>query len=52
MVREDAMHGSYGRDPFNYQYFNREEFSLKVGSEQVPLPELKCNMDNDSNDIL
>ena len=52
MVREDAMHGNYGRDPFNYQHFNLEEFSLKVGSEQVPLPELKCNMDNDSNDIL
>ena len=51
MVREDAMHGNYGRDPFNYQHFNLEEFSLKVGSEQVPLPELKCNMDNDSNDI-
>ena len=47
MVREDAMHGNYGRD-----HFNLEEFSLKVGSEQVPLPELKCNMDNDSNDIL
>ena len=52
MVSEDAMHGNYGRDPFNYQHFNLEEFSLKVGSEQVPLPELKCNMDNDSNDIL
>ena len=52
MVREDAMHGNYGRDPFNYQHFNLEEFSLKVGSKQVPLPELKCNMDNDSNDIL
>ena len=52
MVREDAMHGNYGRDLFNYQHFNLEEFSLKVGSEQVPLPELKCNMDNDSNDIL
>ena len=33
MVREDAMHGNYGRDPFNYQHFNLEEFSLKVGSE-------------------
>ena len=52
MVREDAVHGNYGRDPFNYQHFNLEEFSLKVGSEQLPLPELKCNMDNDSNDIL
>ena len=51
MVREDAMHGNYGRDPFNYQHFNLEEFSLKVGSEQIPLPKLKCNMD-DSNDIL
>ena len=29
-----------------------EEFSLKVGSEQVPLPKLKCNMDDDSSDIL
>ena len=52
MVREDAMHGNYGGDPFNYKHFNLEEFSLKVGSEQVPLPKLKCNMDNDSNDIL
>ena len=52
LVREDAMHGNYGRDPFNYQHFNLEEFSLKVGSEQVPLPKLKCNMDDDSNDIL
>ena len=52
MVREDAMHGNYNRDPFNYQHFNLAEFSLKVGSEQIPLPELKCNMDNDSNDIL
>ena len=52
MVREHAMHGNYGRDPFNYQHYNLEEFSLKVGSEQVPLLELKCNMDNDSNDIL
>ena len=52
LVREDAMHGNYGRDPFNYQHFNLEEFSLKVGSEQVPLPELKCNMDSNSNDIL
>ena len=51
MVREDAMHGNYNRDPFNYQHFNLAEFSLKVGSEQIPLPELKCNMDNDSNDI-
>ena len=52
MVREDAMHGNYGRDPFNYQYFNPAEFSLKVGSEQVLLLDLKCNMDNNSNDIL
>ena len=52
MVREDAVHGNYGRNPFNYQHFNLEEFSLKVGSEQVPLPKLKCTMDNDSNDIL
>ena len=34
MVREDAVHGNYGRDPFNYQHFNLEEFSFKVGSEQ------------------
>ena len=52
MVREDAMHGNYGRDPLNYQHFNLEEFSLKVGSEQVLLPKLKCNMDDNSNDIL
>ena len=52
MVREDVVHGNYGRDPFNYQHFNLEEFSLKVGSEQIPLPKLKCNMDNNSNDIL
>ena len=32
MVRKDAMHGNYGRDPFNYQHFNLEEFSLKIGS--------------------
>ena len=52
MVREDAVHGNYNRDPFNYQHFNLAEFSLKYGSEQVPLPELKCNMDDESNDIL
>ena len=52
MVREDAVHGNYNRDPFNYQHFNLAESSLKVGSEQIPLPELKCNMDDDSNDIL
>ena len=52
MVREDAVHGNYNRDPFNYQHFNLAEFSLKVGSEQVPLLKLKCNMDDDSNDIL
>ena len=52
MVREDAVHGNYNRDPFNYQHFNLAEFSLKVGSEQIPLTELKCNMDDDSNDIL
>ena len=52
LVREDAVHDNYNRDPFNYQHFNLAEFSLKVGSEQIPLPELKCNMDNDSNDIL
>ena len=52
MVREDAVHGNYNGDPFNYQHFNLTEFSLKVGSEQIPLPELKCNMDDDSNDIL
>ena len=52
MVREDAVHGNYNRDPFNYQHFNVAEFSLKVGSEQIPLPKLKCNMDDDSNDIL
>ena len=46
------MHGNYNRDPFNYQHFNLAAFSLKVGSEQIPLPELKCNMDDDSNDIL
>ena len=39
MVREDAVHGNYNRDPFNYQHFNLAEFSLKVGSEQIPLPE-------------
>ena len=22
MLREEAMHGNYGRDPFNYQHFN------------------------------
>ena len=52
MVREDAVHGNYNRDPFSYQHFNLAEFSLKVGSEQVPLLESKCNMDDDSNDIL
>ena len=52
MVREDVVDGNYNRDPFNYQHFNLEEFSLKVGSEQVPFPKLKCNMDDDSNDIL
>ena len=52
LVREDAMHGYYGRDPFNYQHFNLEEFSLKVGPEQVPLPKIKCNMDCNNNDIL
>ena len=52
MVREDAVHGNYNRDPFNYQHFNLAEFSLKVGSEQIPLSKLKCNMDDDSNDIL
>ena len=52
MVREDAVHGNYNRDPFNYQHFNLAEFSLKVGSGQIPLPKLKCNMDDDSNDIL
>ena len=36
MVREDVVHGNYNRDPFNYQHFNLAEFSLKVGSEQVP----------------
>ena len=50
MVREDAVHGN--KDPFNHQHFNLAEFSLKVGSEQIPLPKLKCNMDDDSNDIL
>ena len=44
MVREDAVHGNYNRDPFNYQHFNL--------AEQIPLPELKCNMDDDCNDIL
>ena len=39
-------------NPFNYQHFNLAEFSLEVGSEQIPLPKLKCNMDNDSSDIL
>ena len=52
MVREDAMHGNYERDPFNYKHFNLEEFSLKVGSEDVPVHKLKCNMDGNSNDIL
>ena len=52
IVREDVVHGNYGRDPFSYQHFNLEGFSLKVGSEQIPLPKLKCNMDNNSNDIL
>ena len=52
MVREDAVHGNYNRDPFNYQHFNLAEFSLKVGSEQIPLSKLKCNIDDDSNDIL
>ena len=52
MVREDAVHGNYNRDPFNYQHFILAEFSLKLGSEQIPLPELKCNMDYDSSDIL
>ena len=52
MVREDAVRGNYNRDPFNYQHFNLAEFSLKVGSEQIPLPELKCNMDDGRNDIL
>ena len=52
MVRGDAVHSNYNRDPFNYQHFNLAEFSLKVGSEQIPLPKLKCIMDDDSNDIL
>ena len=52
MVREDAVHGNYNRDPFNYQHFNLAGFSLKVGSEQIPLPQLKCNMNDDSNHIL
>ena len=49
---KDAVHGNYNTDPFNYQHFNLAEFSFKVGSEQIPLPKLKCNMDDDSNDIL
>ena len=49
---KDAVHGNYNTDPFNYQHFNLAEFSFKVGSEEIPLPKLKCNMDDDSNDIL
>ena len=52
MLREEAMHGNYGRDPFNYQHFNLEEFCLKVGSSEVPLPILKCNFNENDNDIL
>ena len=52
MVREDAVHGNYNRDPCNYQHFNLVEFSLKFGSEHILLPKLKCNMDDDNNDIL
>ena len=47
-----SYNSNYNRDPFNYQHFNLAEFSLKVGSEQILLPKLKCNMDDDSNDIL
>ena len=52
MLREAAMHGNYGRDPFNYQHFNLEECCLKVGSSEVPLPILKCNFNKNDNDIL
>ena len=52
LTKEGALHGNYNRDPFNYQHFNLVEFSLKVCSEQIPLPKLKCNMGDDSNDIL
>ena len=27
MVREDAVHGNYNRDPFNYQHFIWQNFS-------------------------
>ena len=41
MVREDAVHGNYNRDPFNYQHFNLAEFSLKVGSESNSTSKIK-----------
>ena len=38
MIREDAVHGNYNRDPFNYQHFNLAEFSLKVGLSKFYFP--------------
>lgn len=50
MVRQNAMQGDLGMDPFNCQHFNMSEFCLKVGSHEIPFPSFDCSMEDDDDD--
>ena len=38
LVREDAMHGNYGRDPFNYQHSIWKNFLSKLVQSKFHFP--------------
>lgn len=43
MIELDAFHGSYKKDPFNYQHFKAKEVSIRVDGERYPDEAMKMN---------
>ena len=43
LVKQSAMHGTLGEDPFYYRNCQLKDVSLRVAGQNVPFPEFFCN---------
>ena len=46
MMDNDSYHGSYKKNPFNFQHFCLTQIGISVNGEEVPFKSLKLNFDD------
>lgn len=44
IVRQNAFHGDFTLNPYNYQHCNAHRITLRVGGQIRPYPELECDI--------